>query len=209
MTNHLNPNAPAITDWHRDFLDIGYADNCWMVKGRKNHETNYTAVRWNGKYVNAHRLSYMLAHGIEKLDRGVFVCHICDNPPCANPHHLHLGNAKSNLDEAIARGRWSPNMKTLTDKQVDAIRYEYLTGELQIALSVKYGVTPGHINSIVNFKSRIGKGNSSKLTEDDVREIRALHSTGGFRYTELGLMYGISPSFARRVVKRIARSSVS
>ena len=209
MTNHLNPDAPAITDWHYDFLDIGYADSCWMVKGRKNHETNYTAVRYNGKYVGAHRLSYMLAHGIDDMERNMFVCHTCDNPPCANPHHLRIGNAKSNSDEAVARDRKIPGARILTDKQVDAIRYEYLTGELQIALAVKYGVSPQYINSIVNFKARKGNRQTRKLIEDDVREIRALHGTGGFNYRELGLMYDIHHSTARNVVNRITWKHVS
>jgi hypothetical protein len=35
----------------------------------------------------------------------VSVLHLCDNPPCCNPAHLHLGDQKINADERHARGR--------------------------------------------------------------------------------------------------------
>jgi hypothetical protein len=33
------------------------------------------------------------------------VLHLCDNPPCLNPAHLHLGTRRVNSQEAWQRGR--------------------------------------------------------------------------------------------------------
>jgi hypothetical protein len=32
-------------------------------------------------------------------------CHTCDNPPCCNPRHLYVGDAKTNVRDAIERER--------------------------------------------------------------------------------------------------------
>lgn len=52
----------------------------------------------------AHRVSLELRLG-RLLGRWEYVCHHCDNPPCVNPGHLFISDAKGNRRDAVAKGR--------------------------------------------------------------------------------------------------------
>ena len=49
-----------------------------------------------------HRVNTLVGHAVPD---GKFVCHSCDNPSCVNPEHLWIGDALSNVDDMIAKGR--------------------------------------------------------------------------------------------------------
>lgn len=55
------------------------------------------------KYINAHRLSYIIY--FEQIPYGMYVFHKCDNPSCVNPDHLFLGTQKDNRIDCIKKGR--------------------------------------------------------------------------------------------------------
>lgn len=74
-------------------LDTG----CWEWTGYR--EKGYG--RFRGQL--AHRIAYKRATG---RDPGsLFVCHVCDNPPCVNPEHLWLGTNRDNQSDASIKGR--------------------------------------------------------------------------------------------------------
>jgi hypothetical protein len=56
----------------------------------------------------------------------MLVLHSCDNPPCCNPDHLHLGTCADNSREMKERGRASRGSDhthaKLTEADVVAIR---------------------------------------------------------------------------------------
>ena len=74
---------------------------CW--EWSKSTRSGYGQVRWNGKLIFAHRLSYFIVNG--EIPKGLFVCHKCDNPSCCNPDHLFLGTHIDNMMDMRTKGR--------------------------------------------------------------------------------------------------------
>ena len=61
----------------------------------------YSKVRYKGKHVQAHRLSYELSTG-EDI-KGVQIHHTCADARCINPKHLQRASAAENMLEMLAR----------------------------------------------------------------------------------------------------------
>src|SRR5690348_15008358 len=101
----------------------GPVNECWEWPGLRN-QRGYGKF-WDGfKMEYAHRMSYMIFIG--PIPEGHDICHRCDNPPCANPHHLFVGDRRENMHDMKKKGRSAPgqgrwNAKLDADK-VRAIR---------------------------------------------------------------------------------------
>lgn len=78
-------------------------DGCWPWKAAS-HPAGYGRVGDGGNDLYVHRL--MLEREIGRpLASYEFACHHCDNPPCCNPAHLFVGDAKANHDDMVLKGR--------------------------------------------------------------------------------------------------------
>ena len=124
----------------------------------------YTGFRNAGGYGLAgcglvHRQAYREAFG--EIPEGMMVLHKCDNPACANPEHLFLGNNASNMADMKNKGRGrarpgehSPNAK-LTMVEAREIRHAYCEGCSQMELASKYGVSQRAISLIVRNETYV------------------------------------------------------
>lgn len=131
-------------------------NGCWTTTGDRNRD-GYGVMIFRRRKLLLHRVSYMAFVG--PIPAGKSVCHKCDNPPCANPHHLFVGTQADNARDMVAKGRanraWgesAPGAK-LTAGQVLDIRRLAEEGESQIALALRFGVKPLAIHDIVHRKS--------------------------------------------------------
>jgi len=115
--NEIKPYDPSkhMKPWETDinskikerfFSKIEKTDTCWIWNSVR-LTGNYGYFKYLGKYVRAHRMSYILANG--HIPDNLLVLHTCDNPPCVNPEHLYLGTQKDNIKDKFDRGR-NPNV---------------------------------------------------------------------------------------------------
>lgn len=80
---------------------VAVVNGCWEWQGVMHH-SGYGCLRQNGKFAQAHRVSYAAFKG-EPGD--LLLCHTCDNPRCINPGHLFLGTHADNMADMKAKGR--------------------------------------------------------------------------------------------------------
>lgn len=126
---------------------------CWNWSGMKS-KTGYGQVKRDGKFLFAHRYSYLLHKG--PLG-DLFVLHKCDNRLCVNPKHLSLGTQKQNQQDMRAKGRHiygekSPNAKLKTVDVLEMYRL-YDAGIGTIRLASIFGVTKNLAWLIVRGKA--------------------------------------------------------
>jgi HNH endonuclease len=100
---------PSIEDRLSTHL-IRTSSGCLEWTGYTNPK-GYGQIQAGGRLRLTHRLAWELVHG--PIPEGMFVCHHCDNPPCAQTEptegypegHLFLGTNDENMADMVAKGR--------------------------------------------------------------------------------------------------------
>jgi hypothetical protein len=131
--------------------------------------------------LHAHRLAYFLTFG--PIPDGLWVLHHCDNPSCCRPDHLFLGTAADNVADMMAKGR---NLSGMTVHPERAAK-----GERHGSRTKPEGIRRGQSNG------------QSKLTDDDVREIRLLYAACKGSQLEIAARFGVNQTLVSAIVRRV------
>lgn len=133
-------------------------DDCWLWIGSLNR-WGYGQCQYDGKSVNASRAAY-----IDKLgqpEKGLVVCHKCDNPACCNPAHLFAATQAENLEDCRRKGRQRfrsgadhhrPCAK-LNESMVLEARRLYQSGVSQSEIGRRWGIHSSVISRAVRGES--------------------------------------------------------
>lgn len=174
--------------------------------GRDAH--GYGRSTYKGKRQGVHRIAYIIANG--NIPENLEAMHRCDNPPCFNPYHIMVGTHLDNIADMNKKGR---GFSVLNETQVREIKQLWPSLSYNV-LAKRYGVSAQMIGFMcvgnawkhlplsdegIRLKSSgerpTLKGESapsSKLTNEQVLEIRSMH--GKLSQRKVALKYGLGKS---------------
>lgn len=128
------------------------SDSCWEWDACL-HSAGYgmigTTLKGIGKKYYAHRISWEWHNG--DIPKGLFVCHLCDNPKCVNPKHLFLRTHKDNMQDMASKGRHT-GARQLTNQQVVEIRERFANQEDAKRLASEFDISPQHVRALARGK---------------------------------------------------------
>lgn len=174
-------------------------NGCWEWNGKTN-KSGYGSIRFNGEIPYVHRLSYRLF--INKIPKGLYVCHSCDNPPCCNPNHLWIGTHEDNMNDKISKNRQS---RLYGDKNGSTRHPESKPrGNEHWTRKWPNKIARGkdswlHKHAEVTRGERNGK---AKLTKDLVKKIRKMYATDKYTQKELSKKFKMSIGHISVIIRR-------
>lgn len=147
--------------------------NCWDWKGVIERTGYGSMAIWHTGFL-AHRVSYGIHFG--QFDESLCVLHRCDRRCCCNPAHLFLGTKGDNIRDCAAKGRTAKgdrNGRRLHPESIPRGENHPLRKNPELA-------------------ARGEDCGASRLTAEQVLEIRAVADPKKRNFSKLGRTYGIS-----------------
>lgn len=179
----------------------------------------YGHVRVNRRLQKTHRIVCEAVHGPPEGEKSL-ACHLCRNRHCINPRHLKWGTAKDNMDDRDRDGTTAAGARSgrarLTIEQVSQAREMTLRGLSTPSIARYFGVTSATVWKAINgfswkevvatppVRTSIPRGEKnykSKLTSEQVREIRRLFNDGVPKY-RLAKQFNVARTTIGSIIRR-------
>lgn len=195
------------------FKKVVKKKGCWDWNAKKN-KNGYGSMRFRGKNMNAHRVSWIIHTGIEPNE--LSVCHTCDNRICCNPEHLFLGTAKDNVHDMIRKGRKNPLKGSncpwakLTENDIVSMLKLFEEGHTNAYVGKIYGIHGASAGEIKRGEIWGHIGDRSRIKVNKPKEIKInpsyasaikRRSNEGENIKALSEEYGISPRSIDNIIK--------
>jgi hypothetical protein len=183
MPNTIKPLPPmSAADiarfWSRVDKTPGFGPHgdCWKWTLALNAD-GYGQMKIKRDNFRASRIAHLIQSGTDPIP--LLICHACDWRACVRGDHLFPGTTKDNTDDMLRKGRIE------------------IRGSAR-ANAPKHGWPHFHAERMARGE-RIA---TSKLTENKVREMRALYADG-MTSADLGRMFNVTPENASYVCRRV------
>jgi len=183
MPNQYTKPIPAEKRFWEKVDKSAGPDGCWLwIAGHGRYGVFAPGV--NHHSCSAHRFSYELAFG--PIPNGLDCLHKCDVPLCVNPKHLFLGTQTDNAHDAMKKGRLAKGIKSGSFTHPE-----------------KRHKGNDHWQRLHPEKAARGeRQGSSKLTSEQVLQIRAMYGVNGENSSTLAKQFGVSSTNIRYIVRR-------
>jgi hypothetical protein len=155
---------------------------CWVWLANPGRY-GYGLFWFQGSTRRAPRVAFLLAHGRWPEP---FALHHCDNPSCVNPAHLFEGTDVDNTLDKLAKGRQARGESHGSRTKPDRLARGERNGS----------------HTQPHRRARGERNGCAKLTERDVREIRAIYALGTISQPGLSRRFGVSQSRISDVLLR-------
>lgn len=192
----------------------GEAD-CWEWKAGLFQGTQYGMFWVGGGNIGAHVFAHIASGGT--FERGPVIRHVvCRNKKCCNPSHLMDGTHQDNSDDAqrdgtVARGerhgsKTHPERLPRGDNNPARKHPENMArGDRNGSRTRPERLRRGDNHPARLHPERMARGErqgAAKLTEEKVRNIRAMYASGGHSLRELGREFLVTKRAIQMIIRR-------